>query len=214
MRSGKCCSAGGSSSSASSTWAKSSTRSATMPEAADVIVGKVNLVTGAVVRGRLAHEGVFFPRPGLALLPSRRCDSGNERWRLGASSPTMAMPLSEPWPPEGVASRSSPSASLRWHAFPRVPAALIATADNAMMESPSTRPAACHQMYHQIAGMEWLVAGPNDTSLPQKARKTANLGTSQDALRGRSGDPYGTRTRVFAVRGRRPGPLDEGAVVR
>ena len=25
------------------------------------------------------------------------------------------------------------------------------------------------------------------------------------------GDPYGTRTRVFAVRGRRPGPLDEGA---
>ncbi len=28
------------------------------------------------------------------------------------------------------------------------------------------------------------------------------------------GDPYGTRTRVFAVRGRRPGPLDEGAVAR
>ena len=28
-----------------------------------------------------------------------------------------------------------------------------------------------------------------------------------------SGDPYGTRTRVFAVRGRRPGPLDEGAVL-
>src|SRR5438067_3509568 len=27
-----------------------------------------------------------------------------------------------------------------------------------------------------------------------------------------AGDPYGTRTRVFAVRGRRPGPLDEGAV--
>src|SRR5215211_2294306 len=26
-----------------------------------------------------------------------------------------------------------------------------------------------------------------------------------------AGDPYGTRTRVFAVRGRRPGPLDEGA---
>ena len=26
------------------------------------------------------------------------------------------------------------------------------------------------------------------------------------------GDPYGTRTRVFAVRGRRPRPLDEGAV--
>ena len=25
------------------------------------------------------------------------------------------------------------------------------------------------------------------------------------------GDPYGTRTRVFAVRGRRPRPLDEGA---
>ena len=25
-----------------------------------------------------------------------------------------------------------------------------------------------------------------------------------------SGDPYGTRTRVFAVRGRRPRPLDEG----
>lgn len=27
-----------------------------------------------------------------------------------------------------------------------------------------------------------------------------------------AGDPYGTRTRVFAVRGRRPRPLDEGAV--
>jgi hypothetical protein len=27
------------------------------------------------------------------------------------------------------------------------------------------------------------------------------------------GDPYGTRTRVFAVRGRRPRPLDEGANV-
>lgn len=30
----------------------------------------------------------------------------------------------------------------------------------------------------------------------------------------RAGDPYGTRTRVFAVRGRRPRPLDEGAVKR
>src|SRR3546814_17726023 len=28
----------------------------------------------------------------------------------------------------------------------------------------------------------------------------------------RDGDPYGTRTRVSAVRGPRPGPLDEGAV--
>src|SRR5687767_12334400 len=28
----------------------------------------------------------------------------------------------------------------------------------------------------------------------------------------RAGDPYGTRTRVFAVRGRRPRPLDEGAM--
>src|SRR5688500_13943817 len=28
------------------------------------------------------------------------------------------------------------------------------------------------------------------------------------------GDPYGTRTRVFAVRGRRPRPLDEGAAAR
>ena len=27
-----------------------------------------------------------------------------------------------------------------------------------------------------------------------------------------AGDPYGTRTRVFAVRGRRPRPLDEGAI--
>lgn len=27
-----------------------------------------------------------------------------------------------------------------------------------------------------------------------------------------AGDPYGTRTRVFAVRGRRPRPLDEGAM--
>ncbi len=27
------------------------------------------------------------------------------------------------------------------------------------------------------------------------------------------GDPYGTRTRVFAVKGRRPRPLDEGAVL-
>ena len=27
----------------------------------------------------------------------------------------------------------------------------------------------------------------------------------------KAGDPYGTRTRVFAVRGRRPRPLDEGA---
>src|SRR6187397_936215 len=27
------------------------------------------------------------------------------------------------------------------------------------------------------------------------------------------GDPYGTRTRVFAVRGRRPRPLDEGAAM-
>ena len=31
------------------------------------------------------------------------------------------------------------------------------------------------------------------------------------AGRKRNGDPYGTRTRVFAVRGRRPRPLDEGA---
>jgi hypothetical protein len=30
----------------------------------------------------------------------------------------------------------------------------------------------------------------------------------------RTGDPYGNRTRVFAVRGRRPRPLDEGAVKR
>ena len=29
-----------------------------------------------------------------------------------------------------------------------------------------------------------------------------------------NGDPYGTRTRVFAVRGRRPRPLDEGAALR
>ena len=28
------------------------------------------------------------------------------------------------------------------------------------------------------------------------------------------GDPYGTRTRVFAVKGRRPRPLDEGATVK
>ena len=27
------------------------------------------------------------------------------------------------------------------------------------------------------------------------------------------GDPYGTRTRVYGVRGRRPRPLDEGAVL-
>src|SRR4028118_2137578 len=32
--------------------------------------------------------------------------------------------------------------------------------------------------------------------------------------RPRDGDPYGTRTRVFAVRGRRPRPLDEGATAR
>src|SRR3954447_24518513 len=31
---------------------------------------------------------------------------------------------------------------------------------------------------------------------------------------GATGDPYGTRTRVFAVRGRRPRPLDEGAISR
>src|SRR4249919_3376674 len=30
---------------------------------------------------------------------------------------------------------------------------------------------------------------------------------------GEFGDPYGTRTRVFAVRGRRPSPLDEGAML-
>ena len=36
------------------------------------------------------------------------------------------------------------------------------------------------------------------------------LGCPPDILR--FGDPYGTRTRVFAVRGRRPRPLDEGAI--
>ena len=29
----------------------------------------------------------------------------------------------------------------------------------------------------------------------------------------RTGDPYGTRTRVSAVKGRRPRPLDEGAKI-
>lgn len=28
----------------------------------------------------------------------------------------------------------------------------------------------------------------------------------------KNGAPYETRTRVFAVRGRRPGPLDEGSI--
>ena len=39
------------------------------------------------------------------------------------------------------------------------------------------------------------------------------LRTLRTGIRGNpsAGDPYGTRTRVFAVRGRRPRPLDEGA---
>src|SRR3982751_5401605 len=48
-------------------------------------------------------------------------------------------------------------------------------------------------------------AGPTK-SLQSQARATYNI----DA----TGDPYGTRTRVFAVRGRRPRPLDEGAISR
>ena len=50
------------------------------------------------------------------------------------------------------------------------------------------------------AGRPFRVTGtdaPDDIDVPRK-----------------SGDPYGTRTRVFAVRGRRPGPLDEGANCR
>src|SRR5215213_428329 len=46
--------------------------------------------------------------------------------------------------------------------------------------------------------------------------RVAGRRQSAEILRPRSqsfcGDPYGTRTRVFAVRGRRPRPLDEGAL--
>ena len=44
------------------------------------------------------------------------------------------------------------------------------------------------------------------------ARNRPDSTRSRPSLR--PGDPYGTRTRVFAVRGRRPGPLDEGAFAR
>ena len=44
------------------------------------------------------------------------------------------------------------------------------------------------------------------------------LGQCRSGLSAKSlndfGDPNGTRTRVFAVKGRRPGPLDDGAAVK
>ena len=42
-------------------------------------------------------------------------------------------------------------------------------------------------------------------------REMESLGRHETPWNSISGDPYGTRTRVFAVRGRRPRPLDEGA---
>jgi hypothetical protein len=55
-------------------------------------------------------------------------------------------------------------------------AALIATMDNAMMVSPSGRPASRHQKYHKIAGMGWYAASPNERIKPQKSEKTAVYG--------------------------------------
>ena len=49
-----------------------------------------------------------------------------------------------------------------------------------------------------------IIGQANATAIRRKARKSAKADLN--------GDPYGTRTRVFAVRGRRPRPLDEGAV--
>src|SRR5688500_19949304 len=59
-----------------------------------------------------------------------------------------------------------------------------------------------------------VVIGSNSRILGSLVRAVASSAARRGAAdRTRpDGDPYGTRTRVFAVRGRRPGPLDEGAI--
>lgn len=99
---------------------------------------------------------------------------------------------------------TSPSLSLSLYALSRLLAALIITADNAMMVSPSQRPASCHQKYHQIAGMQWYFADLTETTIPQKTAETAIYGTFWHALGRHFGDPYGNRTRASAVKGPRP----------
>jgi hypothetical protein len=46
--------------------------------------------------------------------------------------------------------------------------------------------------------------------LYEKALQTNRKNESIQRFWYESGDPYGTRTRVYAVKGRRPRPLDEG----
>jgi hypothetical protein len=58
--------------------------------------------------------------------------------------------------------------------------------------------------------MPWPVAGWIRVTSARTARRV--LAETAGRKLGKAGDPYGTRTRVFAVRGRRPRPLDEGAV--
>src|SRR5947209_6892527 len=48
-------------------------------------------------------------------------------------------------------------------------------------------------------------------ALPQVWKRLANAQQNQSEEE-RVGAPWGTRTPVFAVRGRRPGPLDEGSL--
>src|SRR5437868_8271817 len=55
---------------------------------------------------------------------------------------------------------------------------------------------------------EGAAVRPVHCDWPESVVRSARLTTAHILV---AGDPYGTRTRVFAVRGRRPGPLDEGA---
>jgi hypothetical protein len=61
------------------------------------------------------------------------------------------------------------------YALLRFSAVLIATTDNAMMVSPSERPANCHQKYHQFVGMEWYSADPTGMLIPQKSAENSHL---------------------------------------
>src|SRR5579859_8156831 len=50
------------------------------------------------------------------------------------------------------------------------------------------------------------------SALQQPARFRKNILTSYETVRGRTDTPKGTRTPVFAVRGRCPRPLDDGGM--
>ena len=59
-----------------------------------------------------------------------------------------------------------------------------------------------------------LTLAPHPRPLKCRINQKGSYEAEDERCRSDAGDPYGTRTRVFAVRGRRPGPLDDGAVAR